>query len=182
MVGAYEAKTHLPELLEKAEAGEEFTITRHGSPIAKLVPLKKKATVGWRQRWCRPGGSSRLPAFRRWPSAKGVCRPRSPKLLSPTSGSWKSKWMTKRPLAPFHICSAYAGHKALPATTPCISTWQFGASCRWRRSTAICARRQRSWRPTVGQVRQLPSRGQIKDSSPRPPTPSSLRPAVPISA
>jgi prevent-host-death family protein len=41
-VGAYEAKTHLSELLEKVEAGEEITITRHGAPVAKLVPVKKE--------------------------------------------------------------------------------------------------------------------------------------------
>lgn len=44
-VGAYEAKTHLSELLEKVEAGEEITITKHGSPVAKLVPVKKTATA-----------------------------------------------------------------------------------------------------------------------------------------
>lgn len=44
VVGAYEAKTHLSELLEKVEAGEEITITRHGAPIAKLVPVKKEAS------------------------------------------------------------------------------------------------------------------------------------------
>ncbi len=41
-VGAYEAKSHFSELLEKVEAGEEFTITKHGTPIARLVPIKKK--------------------------------------------------------------------------------------------------------------------------------------------
>lgn len=41
-VGAYAAKTHLSELLEKVEAGEEITITKHGAPVAKLVPVKKK--------------------------------------------------------------------------------------------------------------------------------------------
>jgi prevent-host-death family protein len=45
VVGAYEAKTHLSELLEKVEAGEEITITKHGSPVAKLVPVKRKSTV-----------------------------------------------------------------------------------------------------------------------------------------
>ena len=40
-VGAYEAKTHLSELLEKVEAGEEITITKHGAPIARLVPVEK---------------------------------------------------------------------------------------------------------------------------------------------
>lgn len=44
-VGAYEAKTHLSELLERVEAGEEITITKHGAPVAKLVPIKQGATV-----------------------------------------------------------------------------------------------------------------------------------------
>lgn len=38
-VGAYEAKTHLPALLAQVEKGETVTITRHGKPIAKLVPV-----------------------------------------------------------------------------------------------------------------------------------------------
>jgi prevent-host-death family protein len=45
VVGAYEAKTHLSELLEKVEAGEEITITRHGMPVARLVPAKKQASA-----------------------------------------------------------------------------------------------------------------------------------------
>jgi len=44
MVGAYEAKTHLSELLEKVEAGEEITITKYGVPVARLVPVKKEAS------------------------------------------------------------------------------------------------------------------------------------------
>jgi len=42
-VGAYEAKTRLSELLERVEAGEEITITKHGAPVARLVPVKKEA-------------------------------------------------------------------------------------------------------------------------------------------
>ena len=38
-VGAYEAKTPLPALLAKVERGETVTITRHGKPIARLVPI-----------------------------------------------------------------------------------------------------------------------------------------------
>jgi prevent-host-death family protein len=38
-VGAYEAKTHLPKLLEQVEKGERFVITRHGRPVAELVPV-----------------------------------------------------------------------------------------------------------------------------------------------
>lgn len=37
-VGAYEAKTHLPKLLEEVAAGESITITKHGVPVARLVP------------------------------------------------------------------------------------------------------------------------------------------------
>ncbi len=37
-VGSFEAKTHLPRLLERVARGEEFTITKHGKPVARLVP------------------------------------------------------------------------------------------------------------------------------------------------
>jgi prevent-host-death family protein len=37
-VQASEAKTHLPRLLDDVEHGETFVITRHGRPIARLVP------------------------------------------------------------------------------------------------------------------------------------------------
>ncbi len=37
-VGSYEAKTHLPRLLGRVEKGETITITKHGRPIAKIVP------------------------------------------------------------------------------------------------------------------------------------------------
>jgi prevent-host-death family protein len=37
-VGSYEAKTHLPALLERVARGEQITITRHGVPVAVLVP------------------------------------------------------------------------------------------------------------------------------------------------
>jgi prevent-host-death family protein len=38
-VGAYEAKTHLPKLLERAAQGERITITKHGVPVAVLAPV-----------------------------------------------------------------------------------------------------------------------------------------------
>jgi prevent-host-death family protein len=38
-VGAYEAKTHLPELLKRVESGEHITIARHGTPVAVLIPV-----------------------------------------------------------------------------------------------------------------------------------------------
>jgi len=38
-VGAYEAKTHLPKLLERVQRGERIVITKHGHPIAELIPV-----------------------------------------------------------------------------------------------------------------------------------------------
>ena len=40
-VGAYEAKTHLPRLLERVRKGERITITKHGTPVAMLVPVEQ---------------------------------------------------------------------------------------------------------------------------------------------
>ncbi|HEV8696146.1 MAG TPA: type II toxin-antitoxin system prevent-host-death family antitoxin [Candidatus Limnocylindrales bacterium] len=37
-IGAYEAKTHLPRLLDEVAKGERITITKHGVPVAVLVP------------------------------------------------------------------------------------------------------------------------------------------------
>lgn len=37
-IGAYEAKTHLASLLDRVARGERITITKHGVPVAELVP------------------------------------------------------------------------------------------------------------------------------------------------
>jgi prevent-host-death family protein len=37
VIGAYEAKTKLSELLAQVSQGETFTITRHGLPVAVLT-------------------------------------------------------------------------------------------------------------------------------------------------
>jgi prevent-host-death family protein len=39
-IGAFEAKNRLSELLDAAENGEEVVITKHGRPVAKLVPVE----------------------------------------------------------------------------------------------------------------------------------------------
>lgn len=39
-VGAYEAKTHLPKLLERVRKGDRITITKHGIPVAILQPFE----------------------------------------------------------------------------------------------------------------------------------------------
>ena len=40
-IGAYEAKTKLPELLRQVKAGKRFTITNRGVAIADLVPADR---------------------------------------------------------------------------------------------------------------------------------------------
>ena len=45
-IGSYDAKTRLPEILRRVEAGEAFTITNRGKPIADLVPSR----VGYQQK------------------------------------------------------------------------------------------------------------------------------------
>lgn len=42
-VTAFDAKNRLGRLLDRVESGEELVITRHGEPIAWLVPFEKKA-------------------------------------------------------------------------------------------------------------------------------------------
>jgi prevent-host-death family protein len=37
-VGSFEAKTHLSALLERVARGERILITRHGVPVAMLIP------------------------------------------------------------------------------------------------------------------------------------------------
>jgi prevent-host-death family protein len=37
-VGLFEAKTHLSSLVERVARGERITITKHGTPVAVLVP------------------------------------------------------------------------------------------------------------------------------------------------
>lgn len=40
-VGVYEAKTRLTALLDRVEHGEQFIITKHGRPIARLIPIAR---------------------------------------------------------------------------------------------------------------------------------------------
>ncbi len=37
-IGAFQAKTHFSALLDQVEQGEQIIITKHGHPVAKLVP------------------------------------------------------------------------------------------------------------------------------------------------
>lgn len=41
-IGAFEAKTHLPRLLQRVQAGERFVITKHNRPVAELIPFRPR--------------------------------------------------------------------------------------------------------------------------------------------
>jgi prevent-host-death family protein len=53
-VGAFEAKTHFAQLLQRVERGEEITINRRGKAVARLVPAA-----------ARPDKEAALATFRR---------------------------------------------------------------------------------------------------------------------
>lgn len=42
-IGAYDAKTHLPRLLDEVARGGTVTITKHGREVARLVPVAANA-------------------------------------------------------------------------------------------------------------------------------------------
>ena len=44
-IGLFEAKTHLSELINRVERGEEVVITRHNKAVAKLVPVVSSRQV-----------------------------------------------------------------------------------------------------------------------------------------
>ena len=53
-VGAFEAKTYLAALLGRVEAGESITITKHGRPVARLVPVDEGGgSRDWGDFWAR---------------------------------------------------------------------------------------------------------------------------------
>ena len=42
LVGAFEAKTHFSSIIEKAEQGADFIVTRRGKPVAKIIPFRQE--------------------------------------------------------------------------------------------------------------------------------------------
>ena len=48
-IGAFEAKTHFSQIIEKAERGEDFIVTRRGKPVAKIIPFEQKKEMTWEE-------------------------------------------------------------------------------------------------------------------------------------
>ena len=75
-IGAFEAKNTLGTLLDRVEGGEEIVITRHGKPVARLVPntprMDQKRAIGALERIRARAHSlqrGKLDAFD-WPALK----------------------------------------------------------------------------------------------------------------
>ncbi len=51
LIGAFDAKTHLSQLLERVSKGESFEITRRGRPIARLVRCEPSVDAEGLKRW-----------------------------------------------------------------------------------------------------------------------------------
>ncbi len=52
--GAEEARNQLPDLLDAAEKGRSTIITRHGRPVAALIPIADHERTGHRQQPLTP--------------------------------------------------------------------------------------------------------------------------------
>ncbi len=46
-VGAFDAKTNLSRILKEVANGEEYTITKHGKPVARLKPIWESRIEKW---------------------------------------------------------------------------------------------------------------------------------------
>jgi prevent-host-death family protein len=78
-VTAFDAKNRLGRLLDRAEAGEEMIITRHGQPVARLVPIRKSSNSD---------ASSALATFRR---VRESLKSSGKKVSRDEIRSWKSE-------------------------------------------------------------------------------------------
>lgn len=50
-VGIFEAKAQLSQLVQAVEQGEEVVLTRHGKPVARLVPSEVKKEIWSAAAW-----------------------------------------------------------------------------------------------------------------------------------
>ncbi|HLY61535.1 MAG TPA: type II toxin-antitoxin system prevent-host-death family antitoxin [Terriglobia bacterium] len=65
-IGLFDAKTHLSALLDRVAKGEEITITKHGAPVARVVPAGNRPK-------CEPRAvAERIRALRKGTKLKGV--------------------------------------------------------------------------------------------------------------
>lgn len=74
IIGAFDAKTRLPELLRAVQKGQRFTITHRGKPVATLAPPAPESKgavdkngwpIGFFERFY-----GAIPDLKRWPQGE----------------------------------------------------------------------------------------------------------------
>ena len=68
-ISVTEAKGQLTELLRRSESGEDVVLTRHGRPVARLVPVRVTTDLAARRKLLRSFLGSGARKGRRGPSA-----------------------------------------------------------------------------------------------------------------
>ena len=48
-IGAFEAKTNFSRILEKAEQGADFIVTKRGKPVAKIIPFQQEPEMTFKE-------------------------------------------------------------------------------------------------------------------------------------
>jgi prevent-host-death family protein len=48
-IGAFEAKTHFSQIIDKVERGADYVVTRRGKPVAKIIPFEQKPEMTWEE-------------------------------------------------------------------------------------------------------------------------------------
>lgn len=76
-VPIHEAANRLPDLVSRAEAGEDVVLTRQGLPVARLSPLPRRPTRAEKHALI----TAIIEEARRTPPAPGPCAARSQDFL-----------------------------------------------------------------------------------------------------
>jgi len=48
-IGAFEAKTHFSQIIDKVEHGADYIVTKRGKPVAKIIPFQKEKEMTWEE-------------------------------------------------------------------------------------------------------------------------------------
>jgi prevent-host-death family protein len=48
-IGAFEAKTHFSQIIDKVEHGADYVVTKRGKPVAKIIPFEQQPEMTWEE-------------------------------------------------------------------------------------------------------------------------------------
>ena len=44
-IGVFEAKTHFSQVMDSVQKGADYTVTRRGKPVAKIIPIMEETEM-----------------------------------------------------------------------------------------------------------------------------------------